>query len=456
MADTTGLYNYPAGIKEAVQKGILERVFRRGLESKLAYGRDAVMEPVPNGVGETVKKIRKSRKVPITAPLAPQTINSNINNGMTPTAFTTEQWELTVNNYADYSEVNLLQELAGVKKQSVEMADNNSVQAAQSLDLLARNAYADAYLGGNTYVRTALGAGSTTTCYVNDIRGFQKLLNSEGLLVSVSGSATLNVVETGGVNQTLVVTGVAAEGTNHSTVPGGISGVLTFQTATLPVDGDVLIAANAPAIFRPNGRKSTRQLTGNDIISMDQIDDIVAYLRDNGVPTFADGLYRCILDNTVERQLKNDERFLVAATGKMDAAELRQGRMYQYGGCLFIPTNQAIIQNPVAVGGVASDVAPKVRRTLIYGAESLVRGNFTGVKDWVAAVQGGIASIDVVDGVAFVTSGPIDVLKQKATLAWTYVGGFAVPTDLTASTDTIPTANGPALFKRAAWIESAG
>ena len=48
---------------------------------------------------------------------------------------------------------------------------------------------------------------------------------------------------------------------------------------------------------------------------------------------------------------------------------------------------------------------------------------------------------------------PIDALKQVVTQSWSYIGGFVVPTDVTANPNTIPTASNAA-YKRAVIVES--
>ncbi|OYV58401.1 MAG: hypothetical protein B7X01_03795 [Acidiphilium sp. 21-62-4] len=61
--------------------------------------------------------------------------------------------------------------------------------------------------------------------------------------------------------------------------------------------------------------------------------------------------------------------------------------------------------------------------------------------------------IEMVEGIAHVTREPLDALKQVVTQTWSYIGGFAVPSDTTTNPNTIPTANNSA-FKRAIVLES--
>ena len=103
-------------------------------------------------------------------------------------------------------------------------------------------------MGGNTRVISVDVSPTTTTCQVDDVRGFLQLLVL-GTLTSVSGTNTLtcqrNSDPTSGHTQALVVTGASIDSTNRSSAAavGGQSGVLVFQTASdAPVAGDVITA----------------------------------------------------------------------------------------------------------------------------------------------------------------------------------------------------------------------
>ena len=65
------------------------------------------------------------------------------------------------------------------------------------------------------------------------------------------------------------------------------------------------------------------------------------------------------------------------------------------------------------------------------------------------------AEITLINNIAHIIRPPLDRLQQWVSLAWVWVGGFAVPTDLTATTTIIPTASS-ALYKRAMVVEHAG
>ena len=446
--------NFPAALAGILQQGFLEREGEEGLDSILAYRRCALEETVPVAIGETLTRTRTGRFAPVTTPMNPTT-NTGLDNGLSPQTYSVEQYTFTLQEYGATADVNMMQDLATIFDQMVKNSRNNGVQAAQSLERIARYKLFSAYLGGNTRVRTDLGAGSTTTCHVDDIRGFQTVLVN-GTPTAISSANPITVQETaitsGGVNQTLTVTAAVADSPTQSSVPDGISGVLTFNAATTPVNLDALIAVNAPKILRPFAKLTTSALTSQDVFTLGLVEDAVAYLRDNGVPPMDDGTYHCILDNTSMRQLWADQDFKVLFAGRADSREYRDGDIIRMLGVTYIPTTEAYVQAAIPSIGLT----PRVRRPILLGAEAIIQGNFQGLEAWLN--REGVNPIGeafLVNNVAQIIRPPLDRLSQVTSMSWTWIGDFAVPTDVTATTSIIPTASN-ALYKRALVLEHAG
>lgn len=461
--------NFPPALGALLQQGFLERELEEGLDSILAYRRAALQETVPSRIGETLTRTRKGRKTPVTTPMVPAS-NTGLDNGLTPSTFSVEQYSFTIASYADTVDTNMQQELAGIADELIANSRNNGVQAAQSMERIARLKLFSAYLSGNSRVRTDLGAGSTTTCRVDDIRGFTTVLVN-GVVTQISSANKISVQETNvggsGVTQLLAVSAAVADVTNHSQCPDGISGTLTFDAATLPVNGDSLVSANAPKILRPFSRATTAGLVGSDMLTMGLVEDAIAYLRDNGVPPMSDGTYHCILDNTSMRQLWADQDFKVLFAGRSDASEYRDGDIVRLLGVTFIPTTETYVQpagiqyNGAAYNQATTATSPsivnyRIRRPIVMGAECIIQGDFEGLETWLAREGvNAIGEVFLVNGVAQILRPPLDRLQQVCSLSWNWVGDFAVPTDITATTDIIPTASN-ALFKRALVLEHVG
>lgn len=434
-----GIQNFPASLVPIIQTNMLEREFQDALQSVTAFRSIADREEFSIGIGETITKTRRGLKAPVTTALTPST-NTNLDNGLTPSGWTVEQYTLALNMYADTIDLNMVTSRVGLASQFLANAKVNGVQAGQSLDRIARNTLFNAQMGGNTRVRTTLGAPGVAVA-VDDVRGFQSVFVN-GVLTTVSAGNPMTV--TVGSNA-YTLNSVAVDGSNVSTAPNGISGVLTFSANVTVADATALNAvtsAVAPSILRAGGRATTAGLVGTDLLTMGLCLDAVAQLRNNNVPTI-NGFYNVYLDNKSARQLFTDPDFKLLFQGSDTSAEFRNGRVVELLDCRFIPTTEAFQQT---LGSV------NVKRPIVCGQGALIEGDFAanGYSD--VATADSIMSM--VDGIAMVTREPLDRLAQIIAQSWYWIGGFTVPTDLTANTTIIPTASN-SYYKRAIVLETA-
>ncbi|WP_419729534.1 DUF4043 domain-containing protein [Lichenicola sp.] len=454
------IQNFPSQLQPIIQQGFLAREFQDGLQSRLGFRSIADREVFPNRIGESVTKTRKGLKAPVSTPMSP-TNNTNFDNGMTPSAWTIEQYTLTINQYGDTIDLNMVSEGVGIASQFLANARTNGVQAMQSLDRIARNALfggasggVGGYLGGNTRVTTTLGsAGKTIT--VDDIRGFQNVMNSNGQVIAVGTTSGMTV--TVGSNAYTLVTSVA-DSINVSTAPNGTSGSLTFSTNIAVSDGTVtqaVIAATAPLVIRPNGRLSTAGLVApigtygansyipGDTLGIQTVLSAVAALRMNNVPTVG-GSYNCYLDDQQMLGLFRDGDFKYLYRGAYGTETYQAGAVVELLGVRFVPTTEAPQQTTLGAGAI--------HRAIVCGQGALIEGDYadTGHSDIPDAEK---SLLERVDNVVMVTREPLDRLKQIIAQSWYWIGGYALPTDATASTTIIPTATNSYL-KRGVVIES--
>lgn len=439
-----GIQNFPPALQPIIQQGFLEREFQQALRSRLGYRMIADREEFAVGIGETLTKTRAGLKPSVTTPLNPAA-NTNLDNGLTSQGWGVEQYTITLNFYAATQDLNMVTSRVGIANQFLQNAYSNGEQAARSLDELARNALFSAYFGGNTRVRATLASASPTLS-VDDIRGFT-IVFVNGVQQPVSATNPLAVTVNGNP-YTLI--GSAADSTNLSTTPNGVSGVLTFSGNVAITDGtasNTLQAATASTILRPFGRGNTALLQATDTLAMSNLLDAVAVLRLNAVPEI-EGVYNCYLDPVSARQLFADPDFRQLFQGATSANQVfRTAMINDFLGLRFIPTTEAYVEPHPMLAGLY------VRRPIICGAGALVEGDFAGMADADVAPRDSIVSI--VDGVAMVTREPIDRLQQIIAQSWYWIGGFVAPSDTTTSPMTIPTATNAA-FKRAVMIEHVG
>lgn len=459
MAD--GITNFPAAIAAAEQTNFLARSAEEGLDSILAWRRVATRETIPAGIGDTYTHTRKGRLTPITTASTPQG-SLSLDDGLSPSQYTIEQYTLTLYDYQSASgDVDSVQSQAGIFDQLLATARNSGVQAAQSKERLAQNALFNSYLSGNSRVRADLSTPTTTACHLDDIRGFQSVLVN-GVVTAVGSGVNITVAETAasasGVTQTLTVTAVTADVPNKSTSPGGISGTITFSTATAPVNGDQMVAQGAPTIIRPQGRQTTALLQGGDLMSFQLLLDMKATLENNGIPMFSDGYFEAIMTPGMIRQLYADQDFKVFFAGREQSDEVRRGYVSDILGIRITPSTETQLQLPTTntANGATDAVNVKVGRPIMIGAEALIEGTFQGLENYVRNLrsQSNTVLAEQVDDTVQILRQPIDRLGRWYSFAWDWIGGYAVPTDLTATSAIIPTANS-ALFKRAVFAEIA-
>lgn len=486
------LTNFPAVIAALLQQGFLVREMEEGLDSILAYRGLVTQETFPGRIGESMTRTRKGRRAPVTTALTPSGVNAGIDNGLTTGvgltsgAYAIEQYVFTLFEYADTVDLNLMQEQAGIADQFIALARNNGVQAAQSLERICRAKLFGAYMGGNTRCITlpvvgliANGvANSQTKINVDDIRGFTTVI-SNGVPTPVAVGTPLAIILTktntsagDGTSIALSVTSALAyssatygyqsgkSAADITTTPDAVPGVLTTVTGSgyTPLTGDTIVAVTAPAVFRPAAKPNALFLTGGDVFSLAIVLDSVAYLRDNGVPPMNDGTYHCILDNTSMRQLFADSDFKALFAGRNDTSEYKNSDVVRLLGVTFIPTTEAYVQTQTTFDGTnLAATGVRVRRPIVCGGESIIQGNFEGMESWLSerGFDRSDSNIVMVDGVLQIVREPLDRLQQLVAMSWTWIGDFAVPTDITADSTIIPTASN-ALYKRCVVVEHAG
>lgn len=435
---------FPAALQPIIQANFLEREFRDGLTSVLGYRQAAKPEPFPTNIGETITKTRPGLKAPVTTALSASS-NTNLDNGLSPSTWTVEQFTATLAMYGDTIDLNTVTQKVGIKSQFLQNAKTNGIQGGQSIDRIARNRLFASYLGGNTRVRTTLGAPAATI-NVDDVTGFATVLVN-GVPTPVSSTNTLAVMVGSNVYNLQSVT---VDGSNVSTAFNGASGTLTFSSNVSVADGtagNAVVSNFAPSILRPvSGAATMAAIKQTDTFNMSIALDAVAQLRSNAVPAI-NGYYNCHLDPISARQLFADPDFKILFQGQDASREFRMGRVIELLDVRFIPTTEAPIVNHPTLAGV------KIRHPIVLGDEALLECQFSGELNDDVRAPG--ALIDVVDGVVHATRPPLDRLQQIIAQSWYWIGDFAVPSDFTVNANIVPTASS-AYFKRGVVIQHAG
>lgn len=416
----------PAAIRAIVQNGLVERSFRSALVPDFLYPRIADREPVSGSVGDTITKTRRGLLTPVTTALGGNTDPS-------AATYSIEQFALTIDQYANSVDTNLLQAAISAPQKYLEDVTVLGQNAGQSLNRIARGRLFSAYGSGVTFVPT--GGSSSATLVVDDASGFDKVLVN-GVPTAVSATNPLNIT----------INGVA------NTVTGCVlaTNTLTLGTATATTTGHVVVASTAATVIRAGARTSQYTMDTADVATLALFRSAVAALRQRSVPPAAGGNYVAHIDATVEAQLFGDADFKSAYQGRGDSAVYGSMSLGTFVGIDWVRN----IESPTVTKTVSAGTRT-IRRSLVLGGGGLIAGPFSGMGDLLSQVSGGAGAssdISMVDSgsglqVALIVRPPQDRLQQIVSSTWSWVGDFAVPTDATNTSDN-------ALYKRGVVVES--
>ncbi|GIG63618.1 hypothetical protein Lfu02_79900 [Longispora fulva] len=409
----------PAPLRAIMQNGVLDRVFLDALLPDFLYPAIADSEPWAGGLGDTKTFTRTGLIAPNPVPIT--------GSDPTPHTYGVEQWSVTMDQYGDTIDTNLLHSAMTLASKFLRDVQTLGINAGQTLNQIARARLYAAYGGGRTWATTAQGSASTT-CVVADVSGFLSVMVN-GVPVAVSPTNPLSVT-VAGVANTVTAVNVGAK-------------TLTLGTAVTQAIGDAVVAANAPVSVRPGSKATAFNLTGSDVATFKLFRAAVTRLRKQNVPSNG-GYYTAHISPDTEAALFDDADFKQAAQGRVDSPIYRDLSIGRFGGIDWVRN----LESPtVTVGSVT------VQRPIVTGAGVLVSAPFEGMGSLLA----GTGTEDVPDirmigpatgaQVALIVRPPQDRLQQQVSTTWSWVGDFGVPSDSVTGDS--------AQFKRAVVVEHA-
>jgi N4-gp56 family major capsid protein len=390
-----------------MQNGILDRIFRDALLPQFLFPATATVEPIAQGIGATVTFTRDGLLAVATTP----TTGSD----PSPQTLTYEQWSLSMEQYGNTMDTNRLTARATLADTFVRNVQKLGINAGQTLNQLARN---------------KLYASYSTTCVVNNAAGFDTVLVN-GVPTAVSAGNPLNIT-LAGVANTVVGCNL---GTN----------TLTLGTSKIQAVGDTATSSSAPYSLRAGSRASRYNLTGSDVMTAALVRSTVQRLRTMNVPTIA-GNYVCHMDPTTEAELFADSDFKQAYQGRGDSTVFGDMSLGVFLGVDWVRNNET----PVTTDG-GSSANLTVHRPIFMGGDALMAGPFEGISDLLADT--GVEEVPMISmigpangvEVAMIIRPPQDRYQQIISATWSWVGDFAVPSDITTGDAS--------RFKRAVVVE---
>jgi hypothetical protein len=412
----------PAAIQAIMQNGLLERTFEDALLPPFLFPAIADIEPWSGGLGDTQIMTRAGLLTPTTTAIT--------GSDPSPSTYTVEQWQVTMDQYGGTMDTNLLQSSMVLASKYLLDVQKLGIQAGQSLNRIARNKLMAAYGGGRTWGTAT--ASSDSSLIVNDSTGFTKVLVN-GVPTAVSASNPL----------TVTIAGVA------NTVTGVSGNTLTLGTARADTAGDYIVAANAPVSFRAGtSRNSDYDMASTDIATFALFRSAVARLRKQNVPTMAGGYYTAHISADTEAQLFADSDFKQALQGRVDSPIYRDLSIGRFGGIDWVRNNEL---TTISNGGSGGNV--NVAKCMVLGEGALVQAPFsetgTLLSDTSVDSLSSVRMIGPANGVnvALIVRPAQDRLQQNVATTWSWIGDYGVPSD-SGTGDA-------ALFKRAVMVEHA-
>lgn len=454
---TVSIPGIPAAVSNLIQDNTLERMFHDSLYPRLLYRSEAVPELWEANIGERVIFTRTGLLPVSKKPLTP-------GSDPTPSGYSIEQWEAEANQYGDTIDTHMPTSHVSLAPKFLRNTVQLGLNAGETLNQLVRDRLYRAYLGGNT-VNTAVVAASTQIP-VASLNGFTELL-VDGRPQPVSPNNPVTAVVQEG---TPIPINVVAAVPDDILNPFGPGTLTTDVAISIAAARTAVLADQRARIIRAGGGDSVDIPAGpTSVLTLQQVINAVARMRDAKVPPCSDGYYHVHLTPTGESQIFADNQWQRLHESLPDGAAYRDLAIGQLVGCRFYRNTEnpnagntgtlvATGAQSSASGEVGSEIfnvdGAEVRRAIVLGGGAVYEKYLDESKYITeAGVTGKIGSFSVVNNgvqvmtnrIRYILRAPLDRLQQVVAQTWSWSGDFSIPSDQ-LTTD-------PARFKRATILE---
>lgn len=463
---------FPADIQDTIQQGYLSQAWRVALAPLCLFRKEATREKIvlPES-GESTRITRDGLPTPNVRPVKPGQPTPEV-------TYSKEQWDVKPQRFKGKKTTNLVNSAFEKKNRFLRDARNLAVHAGWSTDRVARNKWFAAYSGGDT-LSTASAASGQTKVKVAACAGFRHTTTSTGILAEVSSSNPLNVtLKNGATVEARKVIQATPDDLDFPDGPGELT--LEANLANTFAARSRVYAANKPYQALPGAAATIDDLTASSVVTYTQWLEAIRVLSETNVPRFPDGTYHCQFDHAQKMQFLNDAALRQFLQGVPDSEEAKMAVIAKRLGITFIENNEVPKLSTVSggtkalVSGGSATQAPEcglevvnnsdvpVRRSILYGADSLMEG-YIEEMEFKAQSQGreGAFGYDgafidnagaimaMLDGIRLHIRPAIDDHGEEVTQAYSLTADFVCPTDSTGPGST-------ALYKRAVVIVSGG
>jgi hypothetical protein len=385
--------------------------------------------------------------------------------------YTVEQWEATASQYGKTMHSHLPTNVVAMAPTVLRDTQQLGLHAGMSMNWLARDRLMAAY-GGGEAMTTAAAAAGVTAISVSSLSGFtQRVVN--GQLTSVGPTNPLPITFSTAEPANTVTGFFAADATK----PLGAGVLLLGAALSVGVAARVAVrAATRSPIYRVGAGTTIDGLASTNIVTLQDIINAVAILRQNRVPTHADGTYHVHVSPAVEAQLFADNAFQRIYQSIPESTPFKDLIINRLVGCTFYRNTELPSLSTVKPSWIQADAGGAggaqlaqqlglelvnanglpVNYTVITAGGVMVEkyidesqfvseAGVTGKIGQSTVTNNGVAAM--LDRIRFVMCAPLDALQQQIRQSWSWSGDMPIPSDsLTGS---------PARYKRALLIQSA-
>jgi hypothetical protein len=462
----TVVLGVPAAVLELQQKGLLERAFHDGLFPNLAFRAEAMPEEWPANTGQQLFMTR--------AGLLPTTTDAiQPGSDPLPQAVSFEQWVATLSQYANSIDTHMPTSTTANANLLLRNIHQLGLQAGQSINQIARNAMFQAYISGQTVSLTTI-ASADTTLRVASLNGFTDVVIPGGNVAPqpVSTAFPLPItIGSGASKVSATVTGAIPDDPTDPNGPGTLL-LLAAVGVVFATARQAVKSSFAPRIVRAAGGDSVDAIGAADTLTLQQLINAVAFLRQNNVQPHDDGYYHAHISPLAMAQIFADPVFQRLNQSLPEHVIYKQGFVGEIAGLLIFLNQESPTQNNTGkltatassglyakgLGGeIVNGAGVQIGYVLITG-KGTVYEKYLDESQYVteAGVVGKVGDFDVINNgitilterIRLVVRAPLDRLQQTVSATWSISTSFPVPSDITSPT-------GPERFKRAMVLEHA-
>lgn len=453
----------PAAVLETVQSGLLERSFHDGLFPALMYRSEAQEEEWPANSGTEIFMTRPGLLTPRTRAIAPGV-------DPTPQQVSYEQWVARLCRYADTIDTHVPTSVVSNADQFLRNIHQLGLQAGQSLNRIPRNELFKAYIGGQTNLTAAAGAGDTQLS-VASLNGFRDVvIKGTNVRPSQVSAATPLSITISGVAGTHNVIGFDPDDPDFPDGPGTLFLDAAVGGGGAAIRAPVLSSAR-PRVIRSGGGNSVDAIGASDTFVLQDIINATNRLRKNSVPPHEDGYYHAHISTDANGQVFTDPAWQRLQTSLPDHVYYQEAFLGTIGGCAsflnteapdsentgdLISTGVNAVVSPDLGGEVTNESGIRIGRIIVTGRGCLyerrlderqyvTEAGTTGKTGDFQIVNAGI-EVETV-GIRLILRAPINRLQDIVASTWSISTSFPVPSDVASG--------GPERFKRAIVIEHA-